>query len=118
MVLKFTTEVEIDSWSDGIADLIGVEWIDIESIADVKVKWEMHIETKEWGIKSFTPILPDQKITLDIEYYDKVKDDYTEVSIKYDIKNADTDDESNMELSDAITPHGLEIDEDGAILLF
>lgn len=59
-------------------------------VKNVMVKWHLDIEAREWGIKAFTPVVPDQKIVGTLEDIDDNGEDTSE-KWEYDIKNVEVE---------------------------
>jgi len=96
---EFTTEIELDiTGSHNIQSGGG----------KTKLKWKLELEMREYGIKSFTVIVPDQTITSEVWRYNDETDEEYQEEITIELKDVKVDHSSCSGLQ-GLLPDRLEI---------
>lgn len=94
----FNTEVDIE--------ITGNE---LENPANGKatIAWGMEIETRNWGVKNFSIIVPEQTVTCVVERFDFDTEEETEEEITLEIKDVIVNMEENRLDLIHLLPHTL-----------
>lgn len=89
-MFEFTTEIEVSRTGNNSVSSAG---------GKAKIKWTLDIEAREYGIKGFMVIVPDQKITAELTRYDEETDEEIEFTEEIELKNVKVYPRGDMELS-------------------
>lgn len=104
----FTTEVDMDIIGDHVTE---------PASGKIDIKWQLDLEMREYGVKSFSITVPDQEITATVTKYNEETDEEYEEDITVKLENVETELNTNGHY-DSLYPDRLEIHMNRATLEF
>lgn len=105
---NFKTPVELDFFDSNkeLGKMFNINSEDISISNHSVVEWGMELEMRDWGVKNIGVYVPDQTITISVDYYSDEADEYFSTTKEIQIKDIKTDYE--LEGGQSISPQTLE----------